>query len=288
MTTKSIIVSPEVFSSRELQKYEEIILDNKDINELKASAFFSQFPKFLAIGGYAEITRETVLYKGIGDYMYRVDFCRRRFGEDYWDVVELKSPKAPFLVKNGMHWKFSSQIEAGIHQALNYSDFLDNDLNRYEVERRIGIKLFRPRVLLIGGRNKSSIDPLEIRRLASRYHNVDIKSYDDLYAFALDNYKTGLIAVPIVQDWDFPFPAQCNTIVMDLINEITIHLVDYPEAIKVILEEDEEYIVMRLYVHKEDLGRIIGREGKTAKAIRTLLNVVATKYDKKMVLKLIE
>ncbi|MBI3815601.1 MAG: DUF4263 domain-containing protein [Nitrospinae bacterium] len=202
MSPKSFIVSSEVFSLQELKEYEECILDNKNITEREASHFFTKFPKFLTVGGYGEIVKEVVLYKGTGDYIYRVDFCRKQFGEVYWDVVELKSPKSPFIVRNGMHWKFSAQIDAGIHQALNYSDFMENDLNRLELERRTGIKLFRPKILMIGGRNDYIIDPIEMRKLLSRYHNIEIKSYEDIYSFAQDNYKTSLIVIPVIQDWN--------------------------------------------------------------------------------------
>lgn len=64
MNRKSIIVSPEVFSFKELKKYEEVILDNRNITEQQASAFFIQFPKFLSIGGYAEITRKGTRKRG--------------------------------------------------------------------------------------------------------------------------------------------------------------------------------------------------------------------------------
>ena len=53
-------------------------------------------------------------------------------------------------------------------------------------------------------------------------------------------------------------------------------------------EMEEETTVIKLTVAKEDMGRIIGKEGRTAKAIRTLLNAVSTKDNKKAVLKIVE
>jgi predicted RNA-binding protein YlqC (UPF0109 family) len=46
--------------------------------------------------------------------------------------------------------------------------------------------------------------------------------------------------------------------------------------------------VIKLTVAKEDMGRIIGKEGRTAKAVRTLLNAVSTKDNKKAILKIVE
>jgi len=202
---KTLLVKPEVFSLKELKQYEELILDNKNVTEREASQFFTQFPKFLSVGGYAEITREIVLYKNDGKPIYRVDFCRRKLGDKFWDFVELKSPKKPFIVKRGRHWKFSSDIEAGLHQAQNYRDFLEEDLNRLELEKRYGIKAFRPKILLIGGRFDDRIDPISLKKLISRYNNADIQSYDDIYNFAIENFRTSFIVIPIIQEWKIPF-----------------------------------------------------------------------------------
>jgi len=196
------VVSPSLFSSKELQQYEEKILDNKNLTETEASKFFVDFPKFLTVGGYKGIAKEVVLYSGSGEYMYRVDFCRQKFGAMYWDVVELKSPNKPFLIKKGKHWDFSSEIHHGIHQALDYRHFLDNDLNCIETEKRSGIKIFQPRILLIGGRKNDNIDSKEILRLTSYFNNVEISSYDDLYNYAKDHYSSSSITVPIIQNKD--------------------------------------------------------------------------------------
>ncbi len=176
MSKKIYIASPKVFNHKELQEYEKRILDNKNVTEHQASKFFMQFPQFLSIGDYAELAREVVLYKGNGDEMYRVDFCRRIFGERLWDIVELKSPAKPYVVKSGNHWKYASKIETAVHQAQNYGDHFEIEMNRLELQRREDIKIFRPEILIIGGRSNDDIDPIELRRLASRYARIDIKS----------------------------------------------------------------------------------------------------------------
>ena len=54
-------------------------------------------------------------------------------------------------------------------------------------------------------------------------------------------------------------------------------LVDNPDAVWVEVEEDEEEIVLRLGVDPSDMGRVIGRDGRIANAIRSLLRVMATR-----------
>ncbi|HEY5514189.1 MAG TPA: KH domain-containing protein [Geomonas sp.] len=74
----------------------------------------------------------------------------------------------------------------------------------------------------------------------------------------------------------------------ELVETIAKALVDDPSQVKATEELEEETNVIKLTVAKEDMGRIIGKEGRTAKAIRTLLNAVSTKDNKKAILKIVE
>ena len=65
-------------------------------------------------------------------------------------------------------------------------------------------------------------------------------------------------------------------------------LVDHPEAVKTNRTVDEMGVLLTLDVHAEDMGKIIGRSGNTAKAIRTLLRVVGMKHDARVNLKINE
>lgn len=65
-------------------------------------------------------------------------------------------------------------------------------------------------------------------------------------------------------------------------------LVDHPESVKVNRTVDEMGVLLTLDVHANDMGKIIGRSGNTAKAIRTLLRVVGMKHDARVNLKINE
>ncbi|RII28217.1 MAG: RNA-binding protein [Geobacter sp.] len=73
-----------------------------------------------------------------------------------------------------------------------------------------------------------------------------------------------------------------------LVETIAKALVDDPAQVLAAEEMEEDTMVIKLTVAKEDMGRIIGKEGRTAKAIRTILNAVSTKDNKKAVLKIVE
>lgn len=74
----------------------------------------------------------------------------------------------------------------------------------------------------------------------------------------------------------------------DLIKYIAEALVDYPEQVNVSEVEGEQTSVIELKVAKEDLGKVIGKQGRTARAIRTILSAASAKIKKRSVLEIIE
>jgi uncharacterized protein len=74
----------------------------------------------------------------------------------------------------------------------------------------------------------------------------------------------------------------------ELIKYISQSLVDYPEKVEVSEIIGEQTSVLELHVAKEDLGKVIGKQGRTAKAIRTILSATCAKAHKRAVLEIIE
>lgn len=74
----------------------------------------------------------------------------------------------------------------------------------------------------------------------------------------------------------------------DLIEYVGRSLVDTPDEVKVNEVEGEQTTVLELRVDKSDLGKIIGKQGRTARALRTILNAASTKVKKRAVLEIIE
>ena len=74
----------------------------------------------------------------------------------------------------------------------------------------------------------------------------------------------------------------------ELIEFIAKSLEDYPEKVKVTEIEGEKTSVIELIVAKEDLGKVIGKQGKTARALRTILAAASNKVNKRAVLEIIE
>jgi predicted RNA-binding protein YlqC (UPF0109 family) len=74
----------------------------------------------------------------------------------------------------------------------------------------------------------------------------------------------------------------------DLVKFIAQALVDNPDQVQVMEVEGEQTSVIELKVAKEDLGKVIGKQGRTARAIRTILSAASTKIRKRSVLEILE
>lgn len=74
----------------------------------------------------------------------------------------------------------------------------------------------------------------------------------------------------------------------DLIEYVAKALVDHPEQVKVSEIEGEKTSLIELSVAREDLGKVIGKQGKTAKAIRVILAAASAKLNKRAELEILE
>jgi uncharacterized protein len=74
----------------------------------------------------------------------------------------------------------------------------------------------------------------------------------------------------------------------DLITDIAIALVDYPEDVEVVEIKGTQSTIFELHVNKKDVGKVIGKQGHTANAVRTLLSGISAKNRTNYILEIIE
>jgi len=74
----------------------------------------------------------------------------------------------------------------------------------------------------------------------------------------------------------------------ELVERIAKSLVDFPEMVKITEIQGEKTTVFELRVGSGDLGKIIGKEGRTAKAIRTIITAASMKLGKRAILEILE
>jgi predicted RNA-binding protein YlqC (UPF0109 family) len=76
--------------------------------------------------------------------------------------------------------------------------------------------------------------------------------------------------------------------VLDLISYITVNLVDHPAEVTVMRTERQGREVFQVRVHPDDLGKVIGKGGQTARAVRTLLLAISSRTNRRLGLEIVE
>jgi len=79
-----------------------------------------------------------------------------------------------------------------------------------------------------------------------------------------------------------------HTSLRELVEFMAKSLVDSPEKVEVNEIVGEQTTVVELRVAKDDLGKVIGKQGRTARSMRTILNAASTKLQKRSVLEIVE
>lgn len=74
----------------------------------------------------------------------------------------------------------------------------------------------------------------------------------------------------------------------ELVEQIAKSLVDHPEQVSVNAVEGEQVTILELRVHPSDLGKVIGKQGRTARSIRTILGAAGMKVRKRYTLEILE
>lgn len=74
----------------------------------------------------------------------------------------------------------------------------------------------------------------------------------------------------------------------ELVEMITRALVDSPEEVSVNEVKEDQSIIIKLRVAPDDMGKIIGKQGRIAKAIRTVVKAAATKENKKVIVEIVQ
>ena len=74
----------------------------------------------------------------------------------------------------------------------------------------------------------------------------------------------------------------------ELIEYVVKELVDYPDEVEILENLGQRSVILELKVHSDDIGKVIGKKGRIAKALRVILNATANKEGKKATLEILE
>ena len=75
---------------------------------------------------------------------------------------------------------------------------------------------------------------------------------------------------------------------LELVKYVAMALVEHPDQVKVTASETDTSTVIELRVSPDDMGKVIGKQGRTARAMRTILGAASTKARKRSVLEILE
>ncbi|MEE0037219.1 MAG: KH domain-containing protein [Lachnospiraceae bacterium] len=74
----------------------------------------------------------------------------------------------------------------------------------------------------------------------------------------------------------------------ELVEVIAKSLVDYPDEVQITETENDKAVVLELKVAQSDMGKVIGKQGRIAKAIRTVVKAAASKEDRKVIVEIMQ
>jgi len=91
-----------------------------------------------------------------------------------------------------------------------------------------------------------------------------------------------------VESTDNPTERMSKVADQEFLEYLVKAIVDHPEDVKIERKVDEMGVLLSLRVHAQDMGQVVGRQGQTANAIRSLLRIVGIKHDARVNLKIEE
>jgi PAS domain S-box-containing protein len=192
------IAHPSIFTALEIERFEAEILSNPRATEKDASEFFAHFPKCLLLGQGKEIRRETVLIGSNDDPIGRVDFFRKTFGRQSWDLIELKQPHIRVISGvNTSHPYLSASVQKAVSQVQDYRQWIDDSPELRSMLDEKGIYVCHPRMMVVAGRDHQGVLPELVAELSDRIQRagVELLTYDGLLSFAKEHYRSNRIIV---------------------------------------------------------------------------------------------
>jgi anti-sigma B factor antagonist len=158
-------------------QFEELI-NSRRTSEEDIHRFLETHPEFLLARDYTRFYSKVLLERETQGPLIP-DFLLQPFDTELCDLLELKLPNEPVVVGHKNRKRFSGAVHTAAAQLRTYGDYFEDKRSREEIQRRYGIKAYRPRMTVVIGRT-SDIDPIEYRRIATAQSDLKVMTYDDL------------------------------------------------------------------------------------------------------------
>lgn len=161
----------------EILELEELVNDPR-AREAQFQRFFEEHPHLFRVFDHRDVFPHVYLTREeegplIPDFLLVNPEAHRA------TVVDLKLPGARVITSRSNRERFASAVEEARAQLLEYRDWFEDGHNRQRLKDRLGMEVFRPRIGVVIGTNREFRDAVHRQKLASRYPDLEVVTYDD-------------------------------------------------------------------------------------------------------------
>jgi hypothetical protein len=161
----------------------EDLINSKRTEEEELQRFFENHPRFFRMWDYRDVYPHVYLTREdegplIPDFILVDPELQRA------TVVDLKLPKVRVAVNKHNRNRFASAIDDARAQLLEYRDWFEDRDNRAKLKERLGMEIYRPRLGVIIGTSQDFRSVVERQKIASRYPDIEVVTYDDIVKHA--------------------------------------------------------------------------------------------------------
>lgn len=157
----------------------ENLLNAPDIDEHAIERHLRANPLFLRGLNYSEVYHQVILPLGDGKSL-RPDIFAEPAGEEWAEVIDVKLPSEPIFVGGGHRVRVSTAITEAAAQLREYANYFDDRKLARAIEEKYGFRCYRPRPVVIIGRDPRQGDEQQRRAALSAYPDLQIVTYDHL------------------------------------------------------------------------------------------------------------
>lgn len=161
----------------------EDLINSRSAKEEDFQRFFEIHPYFFRMWDYRDIYPHVYLTREDGGPLIP-DFILVNPEMHKAMLLELKMPSTKVVTRKPNRVRFSSAIEEAKSQLLEYKDWFDDSYNRTKLKERVGMEIYRPRMGVIIGSDQEFRSVIERQKLADRYSDIEVVTYDDIVEFA--------------------------------------------------------------------------------------------------------
>lgn len=164
--------------SEEIAKFEYLI-NNPGTKERHIQRFLELHPQFLRGLNYENIYPQIVLERD-EDGPLRPDFILEPFKDAFCDILDLKLPSQNLFVGRKDRATLASALHEVAAQLREYAAYFEQEKYRKMVYEKYGLRLYKPRLIAIVGRDMKQLAKAEFRRALTQYDNLQFMTFDEL------------------------------------------------------------------------------------------------------------